>query len=113
MGDLGDLLAGLAGFEWDDGNSDKNWRRHEVRQAETEQALLNTPLVVGAASKHRGVEPRFIALGQSDAGRLLAVVFTVRGTRLRVISARAMSKKERDIYGQVTAESEADSEIQE
>jgi hypothetical protein len=113
MGDLEDLLAGLEGFEWDDGNSDKNWRRHEVRQAETEQALLNTPLVVGAASKHRGGEPRFIALGQSDAGRLLAVVFTVRGTRIRVISARAMSKKERNIYGQVTAESEADSGIQE
>jgi len=97
MGDLEDLLAGLEGFEWDEGNSDKNWRRHEVRQAETEQALLNTPWVAGAASKHRGGEPRFIALGQSDAGRLLAVVFTVRGTRIRVISARAMSKKERDM----------------
>jgi len=92
MGDLEDLLAGLDGFEWDGGNSDKNWRRHEVRQAETEQALLNTPLVC-AADTHRGGEPRFIALGQSDAGRLLAVVFTVRGTRIRVISARAMSKK--------------------
>jgi uncharacterized DUF497 family protein len=113
MGELEDLLAGVEGFEWDDGNSDKNWRRHEVHQAEAEQALLNTPLVVGATGKRRDVEPRFIALGQSDTGRLLAVVFTVRANRIRVISARAMSKKERNLYGQVTAESEADSGIQE
>jgi uncharacterized protein len=111
MGELEDLAAGLEGFEWDDGNSDKNWLRHEVLQAEAEQALLNTPLVVGAASKHRNVEPRFIALAQTDAGRLVAVVFTVRGTRIRVISARAMSKKERKVYGQVAEDSEADSGI--
>ncbi|MGH9252970.1 MAG: BrnT family toxin [Vicinamibacterales bacterium] len=99
MGVLEDLVAGLEGFEWDDGNSDKNWLRHEVRQAETEQALLNTPLVVNATSSHGGAEPRFIALGQTDAGRLLTVVFTVRGTLVRVISARAMSRTERKIYG--------------
>jgi uncharacterized DUF497 family protein len=40
-------------------------------------------------------------LGHTDAGRLLTVVFTVRGTRIRVISARAMSKRERKIYGQL------------
>jgi uncharacterized DUF497 family protein len=106
-----DLLASVEGFEWDDGNSDKNWLRHEARQAEAEQALLNKPLVVNVTGKHGGAEPRFIALGQSDAGRLLTVVFTVRGKLVRVISARAMSKRERKRYGQADANAEADSDV--
>ena len=108
MGELEDLVAGLEGFEWDEGNSAKNWLRHEVQQAETEQALLNTPLVVNVTAKHRATEPRYIALGQTDVGRLLTVVFTVRGPRIRVISARAMSRRERKIYGQVQAAPEGD-----
>ena len=100
MGGVDALAAGLEGFEWDDGNSSKNWLRHEVQQVEAEQALLNTPLVVNATSTHAAGEPRFIALGQTDAGRLLTIVFTVRGTRVRVISARSMSKKERRVYGE-------------
>ncbi len=113
MGELDDLVAGLGGFEWDEGNSAKNWLRHEVQQAEAEQALLNTPLVVSATRKHGVAEPRFIALGQADAGRLLTVVFTIRGTKIRVISARAMSKPERKVYGQVQAQPEAPPDVQE
>ena len=54
MGDFDDLWTRLEGFEWDAGNSAKNWLRHEVQQVEAEQALLNTPLVVNVTSKHRG-----------------------------------------------------------
>jgi len=98
---LEDLVTRLAGFEWDAGNSDKSWLRHEVSQAEAEQALLNIPLVVSATIRHQGAEPRFIAMGQTDVERLLTVVFTVRGTLVRVISARVMSKAERRVYGQL------------
>ncbi len=113
MGELDDVLAGLDGFEWDESNSAKNWLRHEVQQAEAEQALLNTPLVVNASQKHGAAEPRYIALGQTDAGRLLTVVFTIRGTKVRVISARAMSRPERRVYGQVQAQPEASPDVQE
>jgi uncharacterized protein len=113
MRDLEDLVAGLEGFEWDEGNSAKNWLRHEVQQAEAEQALLNTPLVVNVTTRHAAAEPRYLALGQTDAGRLLTIVFTVRGTRIRVISARAMSKSERKIYGQVQASAEGPPDVQE
>lgn len=113
MGTLDEMVVRLDGFEWDEGNSAKNWLRHEVQQAEAEQALLNTPLVVNASRQHGTVEPRYIALGQTDAGRLLTVVFTIRGTRIRVISARAMSKPERKVYGQVQAEPEAPPDFQE
>ena len=109
MGVLEDLVPGLEGFEWDAGNTDKNWLRHEVHQAEAEQALLNTPLVLVADTGHSQAEARFIALGQTDTGRGLAVVFTVRGNRIRVISARTMSKTERRVYGQAQSKPEADS----
>ena len=109
MGVLEDLVPGLEGFEWDAGNTDKNWLRHAVRQAEAEQALLNTPLVLAADIPHSQAEARFIALGQTDTGRGLAVVFTVRGNRIRVISARTMSKTERRAYGQARSKPEADS----
>jgi uncharacterized DUF497 family protein len=48
--------------------------------------------------EHSGIEPRFYALGQTDSGRLLFVVFTIRGELLRVISARDMSKCEKKEY---------------
>jgi len=109
MGALDDVLAALEGFEWDQGNSDKNWQRHRVRQAEAEQVLLNRPLVVAVDLKHSQGEPRFVALGRTDGGRQLIVVFTVRGQRVRVISARSMSRREQKTYGQAQARPEADS----
>ena len=109
MGVLEDLVPGLEGFECDAGNTDKNWLRYAVHQAEAEQALLNTPLVLVADTGHSQAEARFIALGQTDTGRGLAVVFTVRGNRIRVISARTMSKTERRVYGQAQSKPEADS----
>jgi len=109
MGVLEDLVPGLEGFQWDAGNTDKRWLRHAVHQAETEQALLNMPLVLATDITHSQAEARFIALGQTDTGRGLAVVFTVRGNQIGGISARPMSKTERRVYGQAQAKPEADS----
>ena len=109
MGVLDEFLAGLEGFEWDAGNSDKNWRNHQVRQAEAEQVLLNRPMVVAADLTHSRVEARFFTLGRTDSFRHLAIVFTTRGKRVRVISARPMSRAERRAYGQVEATSQGDS----
>ena len=50
-----------------------------------------------------------LALGRPGAGRMRTIVFTVRGTRIRVISARAMSKAERTVYGQAQADPEGTS----
>lgn len=98
MGDLPEFLPDIEGFQWDDGNSSKNWTRHRVSQTEAEQVFLNRPLVVaGAPSKD---EPRQFAFGQTDAGRLLTVVFTIRGPLLRVISVRPMSRNERRGYAE-------------
>ena len=91
-------LADCQGFQWDSGNTDKIWDRHGVTPAECEELFFNRPLVVEADEKHSSGEDRLYALGQSDSGRLMFVVFTIRGRLIRVISARDMSRKERSVY---------------
>ena len=93
-----DSLAQCEGFQWDAGNSAKIWERHTVAPAECEELFFNSPLVVGSDEEHSGVEDRLYALGQTDTGRLLFAVFTLRRRLIRVISARDMSRGERRIY---------------
>jgi len=97
-------LAGATGFQWDEGNAAKNWALHQVTQAEAEQVFFNRPVVVATDLQHSTEEPRYAALGQTDAGRRLSIVFTLRDTLVRVISARDMSRPERRIYEQAQAE---------
>ena len=92
-----DELDDCVGFEWDDGNQDKNWQKHRVADAECEQVFFNQPLIVLEDVEHSRSEPRFYALGQTDAGRLL-FVFTIRGEHVRVISARDMTRRESRRY---------------
>ncbi|HYM10010.1 MAG TPA: BrnT family toxin [Bryobacterales bacterium] len=96
MDDLGPLLE-CGEFEWDAHNAEKIWRKHRVAPRECEEVFLNVPLIV-ADEEHSHTEQRFYALGQTDSGRLLFVVFTIRGNLIRVISARDMSRKERGVY---------------
>ncbi len=91
-------LAECDGFQWDAGNFRKIWEKHRVAPTECEELFFNQPLVLGKDEKHSGAEERLYALGQTDAGRLLFVAFTIRGRRIRVISTRDMSRKERSIY---------------
>lgn len=92
----------IVGFDWDLGNERKNAEKHGVGQSETEQVFFNEPLLLSGDVCHSQDEPRFHALGRTDAGRLLHVTFTLRrdDTLIRVISARNMSRKERDFYAQ-------------
>lgn len=106
------IFVRCQGFDWDQGNAIKNWRSHRVTQAECEQILFNRPLVAGEDSPHSQTEPRYFLLGETDAGRRLFVVFTIRGDLIRVISARGMNRRERKVYEDVEKE-EGDPEIQE
>jgi uncharacterized DUF497 family protein len=93
-----DVLQACVGFDWDDGNSRKIWERHGVLTSECEQVFLNRPLVVTDDASHSQQESRYYALGKTDLGRKLFVVFTVRGELIRVISARGMSRGEREVF---------------
>jgi uncharacterized DUF497 family protein len=96
-------LDKITGFEWDDGNARKN-EKHGVSIAESEQVFFNAPLLLLVDGKHSGAELRFHALGKTDEARLLHITFTLReaGEKIRVISARDMHRKEREIYEQTT-----------
>ena len=94
----------IEGFEWDDGNARKSADKHGVSQPEAEQVFFNAPLLLSGDTRHSEKEQRFHALGKTDSGRSLHLTFTLRmnGTRIRVISARDMSRKERSRYDQET-----------
>ena len=93
-----DVLAKCTGFEWDAGNAEKNWELHRVARTESEQPFFNRPVLVTPDLGHSGDETRYAALGQTNVGRLLTIVFTIRGALIRVISARDMSRRERRVY---------------
>ena len=105
---IDDVLRKCVGFEWDEGNILKSWERHRVSASECEQAFFNRPIVAFPDVAHSSDEPRFYALGQTDAARYIFIVLTVRNNLIRVISARDMSRKERKAFENY----EKDSEIQ-
>jgi len=92
------ILAAV-GFQWDAGNLEKNWLKHGVSPIECEELFFNQPLVVVSDEKHSQNEERFYALGRTNSDRYLFLAFTMRGHKVRVISARTMKKKEGKVYG--------------
>lgn len=104
-----DEVFSAAEFEWDEYNIEKNWRRHKVRFAECEEVFFDGSLKILPDEGHSQAEKRYLALGQTKGGRLLFVAFTERKGRIRVISARDMSRKERRAYNEKIKE---DSPIQ-
>jgi uncharacterized DUF497 family protein len=76
----------------------KNEEKHDVSVGECEQVFFNEPLVILDDYAHAGSETRYAAFGRTDEERVLTIIFTIRGTLLRVISARDMSRKERKFY---------------
>jgi uncharacterized protein len=98
------------GFDWDHGNISKNWEKHKVTPVQCEELFFNMPLVVQTGEQHSVSEKRYFALGKTDAERRLFIVFAIRGRKIRVISARDMSRKERKIYHE-KERAETDAEI--
>ena len=94
------ILAEADGFDWDEGNVDKNWIKHLVSPVEAEEVFFNKPLLLISDEKHSDKEQRFVAMGKTDAGRLLFINWTSRKGKIRPISARPMNKKERKMYEQ-------------
>lgn len=85
-------------FEWDSGNESKNREKHNVSIKEAEAVFNNNPTILFDDQRHSTKEKRFGMLGKTDKGRRLAITFTIRGNRVRVIMARDMIRKERSVY---------------
>lgn len=92
-------LERIVGFDWDEANARKS-EKHGVSQSEAEQIFFDLKLLMVADPNHSADESRFHALGTTVDGRRVHVTFTLRGggTRIWVISARGMHRKERQFY---------------
>ncbi len=81
-------------ISWDQETVD-HISNHSVSPEEVEQALFNdldTPFIM------RGKEGRYLAYGKTNGGRLLLVVWAARYRKTKIITARDMSKKEKQFY---------------
>jgi uncharacterized DUF497 family protein len=86
-------------FDWDQWNLQKNETKHGVSRLEAESAFYDARYRLFEDRRHSGPrERRYVLYGRSLENRVVMRGFTVRGARIRVITARPASRKERRIY---------------
>ena len=89
-------------FEWDKGNSRKSLTKHGVTTDDVESVFsLKLAVPIGRQISPAVDEERLCVVGPSRESRLLSVVFTLREGRVRTISARLASRKERKLYEEI------------
>lgn len=87
-------------FDWDAEKARANYYKHGVHFDEG-VTIFEDPLSITIADPdHSDKEDRWLDIGMSNRGRILVVVYTERGTLIRVISCRPASRAERRIYEQ-------------
>jgi hypothetical protein len=84
-------------FEWDYLKAARNLQKYDVDFADAVTALEDA-LAITIREETSG-EERFVTLGTDALGRLLVVVYTWRGDRIRIISSRKATPRERRQYG--------------
>jgi uncharacterized DUF497 family protein len=84
-------------YEWDAAKSRANLAKRGIDFADTVAVFEDDLALTRPDTAARG-ESRFVTLGVDGFGRHLVVVFTERGTRIRIISARVATKAERKSY---------------
>lgn len=90
----------IEGIIWLNRFVDKLAFKHQVEPYEVEEVLSNKPKFRFVEKGERKGENVYMALGQTDAGRYLTILFIYKKTEeALVLSARNMAKKERKIYG--------------
>ena len=85
-------------FEWDTKKARLNIEKHGISFDEASTAFRDPLSQTIDDPLHSDDEGRFVLIGRSLQGRLLVVVHTERGDRIRIISARLATKKERFRY---------------
>lgn len=88
-------------FDWDRGNIGKN-KSHTVEDKEAEEVFFDKKRKLFTDVVHSGNEKRIRIVGRTKHGRLLFVVFTMRSSAVRIISARDINKKEAYLYEKTT-----------
>ena len=85
-------------FEWDEEKAAANLKKHKVTFDEATTVFID-PLSITVPDPGYSVdEQRYIDLGSSEKGRVLVVVYTERGSNIRIISCRKATSSERKLY---------------
>lgn len=84
-------------FEWDEGKNDRNVRAHGISFARAALVFLDPYCDTLVDDREAYGEERLTVYGQIE-GRLYAVTYTMRGERVRIITARKASRHERKRY---------------
>lgn len=85
-------------FEWDDRKAAANLKKHGVLFHEAGTVFGDPMAITFHDPEHSENERRLLTFGLSQSGRLLVVSHTGRSGKVRIISARVMTKRERKIY---------------
>jgi uncharacterized DUF497 family protein len=87
-------------FEWNEEKAKENLRKHRVSFEEA-KTVFNDPLsMVFPDPDHSGAEQRFVNVGWSSRHRVLVVVHTERNDRIRIVSCRRATIRERNAYAE-------------
>ena len=85
-------------FEWNPRRAEQNLRKHKVSFGEAATVFNDAVGVTVPDPDHSEDENRYIIIGMSNISRILIVAFAERGDRIRFISARELTRKERKAY---------------
>ncbi|MCU0568117.1 MAG: BrnT family toxin [Oculatellaceae cyanobacterium Prado106] len=85
-------------FEWNESKAARNLSKHGVSFEEAETVFDESLYVDFYDPDHCEDEERYLIVGASNRGRLLIVSYTERGTSIRIISAREVTRIEREVY---------------
>lgn len=84
-------------FEWDEVKNESNFSKHGIR-FEDSVKVFKSPMVIIEDTRYDYGEVRYIGIGKNPQGIFYTVVYTLRGDKIRIISARKAHKKERSMY---------------
>lgn len=87
-------------FEWDANKAEASARKHGVTFSEAATAFRDPLSVTVPDPRHSLGEERYVLFGRSERGSLLAVMHTGHARRIRIISARPMTPRERREYAE-------------
>jgi uncharacterized DUF497 family protein len=84
-------------FQFDPAKARSNRKKHKVSFADAEGVFYD-PLAIHSEDPYSEQEERWIAVGMGSAGQILAVVYTLRGDEIRLISVRRATRREVQDY---------------
>jgi len=85
-------------FEWDEEKAEANLKKHKIDFDEAMTVFLDPFSITIPDPDHSMNESRYVDIGSSEKGRVLVVVYTERGTNIRIISCRKATPSEFRLY---------------